>query len=73
MENEAKDKRICRECRVIKTRVGAGRYPNGKDTKWVDEHGKQWNGNMCPSCFKYRTRFKTKERRNEALVKKATE
>ncbi len=44
--------RICKQCHKIKPRVAAGKFPNGKDTKYVDDNGKQWTGSVCPDCLK---------------------
>ena len=54
---------ICRHCNIEKKRISAGRYPNGKDTKWVDETMREWNGLMCPQCHLVRLKIKQKERR----------
>lgn len=56
--------RHCKNCGELKERINAGRYPNGKDTRYVDSLGKQWSGNWCESCHKERTRLKTLERRS---------
>lgn len=40
----------CKVCQETKVRIFAGMYPNGKDRKFVDENGKQFNGKCCPSC-----------------------
>lgn len=44
------NKRICKRCNKIKDRIQAGKFPNNKDKKWVDDTGKQWSGSMCPAC-----------------------
>lgn len=44
------NQRKCKKCNEIKSRIEAGRFPNGKDKKWADENGKLWNGNVCGSC-----------------------
>lgn len=41
--------RICKTCRILKSRTQIGNY-NTKDKKYVDETGKAWNGSTCPSC-----------------------
>lgn len=41
----------CRECGETKTRIMDGRYPNKKDTKWIDPISKkQWSGHLCSVC-----------------------
>lgn len=57
----------CKGCGAIKKRIRAGRYANGKDTRWVDEAGKEWNGHKCPDC--HRSKAKLNKRLNAELVK----
>ena len=40
----------CTFCSKVVTRYLAGRYPNGKDKKWVDEKGREFSGRTCPPC-----------------------
>ena len=40
----------CSECQDIKTRIQDGKYPDGKNKRWVDETGKCWVGRKCPLC-----------------------
>jgi hypothetical protein len=40
----------CSGCQEIKTRIQDGKYPDGRNKKWVDEHGKTWVGRRCPEC-----------------------
>tara|TARA_R110000868_G_scaffold66014_6_gene197015 strand:+ start:11211 stop:11426 length:216 start_codon:yes stop_codon:yes gene_type:complete len=49
--------RICKTCNKIKTRITAGKFPNGKDKKHVDENGKQWTGSVCPDCLKEKSKL----------------
>lgn len=51
---------ICKACNFEKNRINAGRYPNGKDTKYVDETNREWNGLMCPPCHLARLKVKQK-------------
>lgn len=41
---------ICKVCQEKKVRNAAGKYPNGRDTKFVDAEGKLWVGKTCPKC-----------------------
>lgn len=65
MENSSSevDKRQCKACGEFKIRIRSGRYPNAKDSVFVDIEGKQWSGNVCPQCHVERTKNKQKERR----------
>lgn len=48
--------RLCKKCNQLKTRIEAGKYPNGKDKKWSDESGKLWNGSTCGLCNSVRSK-----------------
>lgn len=43
---------VCKLCGETKKRYIAGKYPNGKDKKYVDENGKEFSGHRCPQCHK---------------------
>jgi hypothetical protein len=45
-----KNKRLCKQCNILKDRIQSGTYPDGKNKKHVDETGKLWNGSICGSC-----------------------
>jgi C4-type Zn-finger protein len=42
----------CPVCQEIKLRIQDGKYPDGKNKKWVDEQGNLFVGRKCPSCVK---------------------
>jgi hypothetical protein len=44
------DLRECKICNQVKPRLTLGLFPNGRAPKYADEHGKLWNGLVCPSC-----------------------
>lgn len=46
----------CKECGETKKRYNAGKYPNNKDTRFVDELGKEWSGKRCPECQRARSK-----------------
>lgn len=48
--------RICKKCFKMKPRISAGKFPNGKDTRYVDENNKQWSGSVCPDCVKLKAK-----------------
>jgi ribosomal protein L32 len=48
----------CKNCGETKKRFRSGIYPNNKDQRWVDEHGKQWSGHVCASCVRERARLR---------------
>lgn len=41
---------ICNVCNETKVRNPAGKFPNGRDTKHVNEKDRSWNGKRCPDC-----------------------
>lgn len=47
--------RTCKMCQQPKQRIFAGKF-NFKDSRWVDETGKQWMGRTCPDCNVIRAR-----------------
>lgn len=53
----------CTFCARTFTRYLAGRYPNGKDKKWVNENGKEFSGRTCPSCHSNRSASSNRNRR----------
>jgi hypothetical protein len=59
--------RICKRCNKIKSRISAGKFPNGRDTKYLNEAGKQWVGSTCPDCVieKSKERMKAKRAKND--------
>lgn len=58
------DKRICKTCKQIKTRIRQEKYNDQKNYKYRDENGKLWLGNLCPSCNNERLKNVMKEKRN---------
>lgn len=44
------DIRECKVCKQPKARIYVKKFNNGKDKKFVDDKGGQWNGKMCPEC-----------------------
>lgn len=42
--------RVCKVCSVEHERIRAGMFPNGKDPRFVNKEGREWNGNVCPDC-----------------------
>lgn len=64
MEDQKKETSVikCTFCTKVCTRYLAGRYPNGKDKKWVDEKGREFSGRTCPPCHSNRI-AKNKRRR----------
>jgi hypothetical protein len=57
----------CKQCGQSKKRINMGKYANGKDIRWCDETGKQFNGLTCPDCHK--NKVKNKKRLKSAIIK----
>jgi hypothetical protein len=61
------NKRKCKICEKMVDRIMAGKFPSN-NKKWVDKDGKQWMGNVCPSCNRDRaskTMIKLRNGENE--------
>lgn len=61
------NKTFCKICKQLKFRIEDGKFPDGKNKKWKDESGKQWNGKYCYSCNLIRVKTKMKEKRTKTL------
>lgn len=53
----------CRSCGGSKVRKPDGVFTNGRDKRWVDQHGKLWNGRKCPDCNRLRAKEVMKKSR----------
>lgn len=42
----------CSICQEIKPRIQDGYFPDGRNKKYVDEHGNPYIGRKCPDCVK---------------------
>ncbi len=42
----------CVQCGETKIRYLAGKYPDNKNKKWVDENGLEWSGHTCSICHR---------------------
>lgn len=58
-----KNKRLCKQCNLLKDRIETGKYPDGKNKRYSDETGKLWNGSVCPVCNKSRSHENMKKLR----------
>ncbi len=61
------DKKLCKQCKLIKEHIPDGSYPNGKDKRWLDEDKLLWNGKLCGKCNN--DRLKELMRSKRTLVK----
>lgn len=60
----------CKVCAKEHKKFNAGRYPNGKDVRFVDDNDREWSGRVCPTCHSTRNakRQKTKRLRKKLYV-----
>ncbi len=68
LETSEINKRVCKGCGEEKNRINNGRYPNGKDIRYIDENGKEWSGKYCPKCHKDNTAIRIKTRRHSKIL-----
>lgn len=59
------DKKHCKICREMKTRILSGKY-DSNNKKWVDETGSAWNGRVCPKCHKNKIKSNMRKLRDES-------
>lgn len=52
----------CKTCNQIKVKKFIGKY-DANNKKYVDEHGKAWNGRKCPQCQVDHTKHRMRELR----------
>ena len=56
---------VCKGCKEEKQRIPMGIYPSGRDTRYLDEDGKAWNGHTCNQCDNKIKALAQKQRRAE--------
>jgi hypothetical protein len=59
---------VCKKCGQLKKRIRQGKRINSKDTKFVGEDGKEWNGLVCSTCV---VEVSRQRKRDRALTKKS--
>jgi hypothetical protein len=63
----------CKKCLELKVRTRVGKFPNGsKDSRYVDENGKQWNGLECSQCFVKSSKERMIQLRHKRALEKGT-
>lgn len=58
----------CKICLKVKVRNPAGTFSNGKDKRYVNEHGKMWNGKCCADCQADKMRSHMKAKRSKPIA-----
>ncbi len=44
------NRKKCKVCGEEKNRIAAGKFPNNRDKRWIQDDGKLWNGLTCGDC-----------------------
>lgn len=63
---EEKNIRQCKKCNQLRPRVYDGKFPDGKNNRWLDDTGRLWNGNTCGQCHNTKMSNHMKVTRNAA-------
>jgi hypothetical protein len=58
----------CKNCGETCVRILAGKYPNGKDKKWVDEDGREFSGLTCSQCVVDKARARKQDKKKNGYV-----
>lgn len=69
MENSS-TKKLCRHCGEEDDRIQAGKYPDGKNKRWVNTKGQYWAGLRCPACNLLRISVSMKALRQKRSVER---
>lgn len=59
---------VCKYCNETKERILAGKYPSGKDKRWVDKDGQEFSGHTCPSCHSLRVNQRKQLKKKNSYV-----
>lgn len=60
------DVSTCRKCGGLEVRKQDGYFPDGKNKRFIDAKGGQWNGRCCPGCQKTKVKVQVKQKRADA-------
>lgn len=63
---EESDISKCRECGKLEVRKQDGYFPDGKNKRFVNGAGQQWNGRKCPGCQQSNSKLNIKQKRADA-------
>jgi hypothetical protein len=58
------DNRICKSCKVIKSRIPDGVFANGKNKRFRDDDNLLWSGSTCGICNQVRLKEHMKSKRS---------
>lgn len=62
--SEESDFSTCRRCGGRKLRKFVGMFDH-KNKKYTDEHGRLWNGRVCPGCCLHKAKLRMRKKRKE--------
>lgn len=57
----------CKVCQQLVTKITDHKYDT-KNFRYVDEHGKFWNGKTCPACHKLAMKARMQAKRHPEVV-----
>jgi len=60
---EESDVSTCRKCGKLEIRKQDGYFPDGRNKRFVDAEGLQWNGRVCGQCHSSKVKIQVKEKR----------
>ncbi len=69
---EESDISKCRGCEKLEVRKQDGFFPDGRNKRFVNAEGEQWNGRKCPGCQKLKSKVNIKQKRADAKSKPNT-
>lgn len=56
----------CRKCGKLEVRKQDGYFPDGRNKRFVNLEGAQWNGRKCPGCQQKNSKVHIQEKRKKA-------
>lgn len=59
----------CRKCGKLEVRRQDGYFPDGRNKRFVNAEGDQWNGRKCPGCQKDKSKEHIKQKREDAKTR----
>lgn len=66
---EESDISKCRKCGKLEVRKQDGYFPDGRNKKFVNAEGAQWNGRKCPGCQQSNSKDHIKQKRADAKTR----
>lgn len=61
---------VCKECKLDRVKSPV---TQGKHVRFADEHGRIWNGKICPDCYKLYNKERMRRTRKPVLAQNPQE